>query len=388
MSWQSTVTSGIKTTFEHVGSFTARNGHAPKQLIPAQHRLSSIGGMYLGWQGGDQVRDAAYAENKTAEGEYKEIKSEDVPIILRPIYHTIEWNPYAGDAVNKWKGIAHQAIPAVFAAGGTMLGSALIFQLNGRTAKFNETMRKMKKGQKVTFYEADDAALHTQSDIPTWFAAATAGAGASSMVPILFSAGISERFRAASGVKNNIKNSVGGNLSPSNAHSERMEKVAYYVKLAIRSGGKINREWAEHFVDHSLEPIFGEILKRPGERERAIGIIHNTFQKTYDESWKKGLRGEDLIKAVSDKMKKIMGKTSPIAAGETEFSDGIERFVEDELKYDPTHMKFGNATPELRAATEWLAKITGGRKTSASWVEEYVRSQKQKAATGQATGRA
>ncbi|MEK6745705.1 MAG: hypothetical protein AABY33_01555 [Pseudomonadota bacterium] len=381
MGWQSKIVDGVKATGEYVGSFISRNGHA-QQTVPAQHRLSSIAGMYFGWVGGDKVRDALFAKNQTSEGEFVEVKREDVPLILRPIYHKIEWNPHSEESSEKWKKLLHQTIPAFTAAAGTMAGSALIFQLNGRSAAFKETMRKMKNGEAVGFHEADTATQFGQSGIYTWLAAATAGAGASSAIPILFSLGISGRFAAANAAKINLTNSIGGNLNSERALGERMDKIVFYVKSAINSGGKISRDWSKIFVEQSLEPNFGKVLNVPGEKEKAIDIIHKTVQGIYDKQHKSGLRGEKLIGAVSKEIKNHLGIIKPTinSQGKTEYH-GIEKFVREKLGYNFSSAILGNAIPWSRSLNEGFTKLTGiGKGSSAARTEEYIRQQERNAA--------
>jgi len=372
MYWQNKI-KAAKNAGEYLGRFVSSNAHA-QQAIPAQHRLLSAGGMFLGWVAGDKVRDAAFGVNQTSEGEFVELKREDIPLILRPIYHTIKWDPQSDAPSDKWKKLLHQSIPAVVAAGGTLAGSEMVFQMNGRAAGFiNAT--NMNKLSSVL--RTDGGVEYNQSRLPSIGTALTGGAGAASMIPIAYGAFLNLRFLLANGGKINIGNAIGGNLGPEKAIMERMGKVAFYVRSAANKEGKVSKDWAFIYVKEGLKPLFPERLNTPEKEEKAIQIVHDTFQQVYAEYETKGLKGDNLINAVKSKIESIMGDVQPTLneKGKIEYH-GFDKFVLEKLKYSFDDVKLGNAVPTMRAATEFVAENTGiGKEASATAQEERIRNQ-------------
>lgn len=376
MIWKgTTITSGVKEIGDYVGRFVSSNAHA-QQTIPALHRLLSAGGMYLGWIGGDKVRDALFAVNQTSEGEFVEVKREEVPIILRPIYHKIEWNPHSDAPGEQWKKILHQTLPAATAAAGTLAGSEMVFQMNDRAAGFIAG----RKSKELSLITADRITQYPQSRLFSVLTALTGGAGGASMLPIAYGAFLNLRFLLANGGKINLGNSAGGNLSPEKALTERIGKVAFYVKSATNSAGKIGEEWSQIFVKDVLKPIFGKNLDSPEKEEKIRKIIHGTFQKAYDELWEKGLRGEKLIEEVSNKMHNIMGDAKPVLnRGRIEYQ-GFDKYVQKDLGFNFDDITLGNSVSIIRTLTEWLAKTFGwGKNVSAEHHQNIIREQRRNA---------
>lgn len=377
MTWdKATITSGAKNIGDYVGRFVSSNAHA-QQTVPALHRLLSAGGMYIGWLGGDKVRDALFAVNQTSEGEFVEVKREEIPIILRPIYHKIEWNPHSDAPGDQWKKLLHQMLPAATAAAGTLAGSEMVFQMNGRAADFSAA----KNSKEISTVTAHMMAQYPQSRIFSALTALTGGAGGASMLPIAYGAFLNLRFLLANGGKINLGNYAGGNLSPEKALVERLGKVGFYVKSATNSAGKIGEEWSQIFVKEVLDPIFGKSLDTPEKIEKARKIVHGTFQRVYDESWKADLRGEELIEAVSKKMQKIMGDAKPVLNERNKIEyHGFDKFVQKDLGFNFDDVTLGNSVAIIRTINEWLAKTFGwGKHVSAENLQNILREQRRNA---------
>jgi hypothetical protein len=372
MYWQNKI-KAAKNAGEYLGRFVSSNAHA-QQAIPAQHRLLSAGGMFLGWVAGDKVRDAAFGVNQTSEGEFVELKREDIPLILRPIYHTIKWDPQSDAPADKWKKLLHQSIPAVVAAGGTLAGSEMVFQLNGRAAGIMDA-RNLRNP--VSALTADKVVEHGQSFFASIGTALTGGAGASSMLPIVYGALLNLRFLLANGGKINIGNAIGGNVGPEKAIMERMAKVAFYAKSAANKEGKLSKDWAVIYVKEGMKPLFPEKLNTREKEEEAIEIVHKKLQNIYDKHYAKGLRDDNLINAVSDEVKHEMGDAAPTLnkEGKIEYH-GFDKLILKDMKYSFDDVKLGNAVPIVRAATELAAEKAGIRKeVSAGAQEERIRNQ-------------
>ncbi|GEM_PF-2508949 len=369
MNWQNKIKGNVVNAGDYVGRFISTNGHA-QQAFPAMHRAAAVTGMYLGWKGGDKIRDALFAVNKTSEGGYDEIKREDVPFILRPIYHKIGWTPLSDKPSDKWKEILYDFLPAAGAAAGTVAGSMSIFHFNGRAAN----IAKYKNPNTiVSFVRADELVQHGQSALPLTITSAFGGFSADSLLIFLQGIGINSTYLAKSGNANNILNHSGGNLGPAKALAERIAKVPFYTKSAINSGGKISEDWAKIFVDRFLKPIFGKNLDTLEKETKAHKIVHNTFQEIYDKH-SKTLQGENLIKAVSDEMEIKFG-VPELTVGEKGkvIYQGIDKFVQESLGLKMEDVTLGNASPTVRAMHEGWVKFTGlGKSTSAASNQERL----------------
>ena len=122
---------GWKEKLELPGRFLEFGGHA-QQAIPSQHRLRNAAGMFIGWWALDQVRHVVFGVKMKSEGEYVEIKREDVPAPLQFLYKTIDWDPHSEAPEHQWKKLMYQLFPGVGAGVGAVAGSITAFQGNGR----------------------------------------------------------------------------------------------------------------------------------------------------------------------------------------------------------------------------------------------------------------
>ena len=374
MSLQSNITGKASGVGDYVGKFISTNGHA-QQALPAMHRAAAAGGMYLGWKAFDKGRDLVFGNDQTSEGVFVDNKREDFPVIVRFLHHSIDWNPHSDAPSDQWKKVLYQTMPAMGAALGTVAGSMSIFHFNGRAAGFAKA-----KDPKtlLSIMDADNAAQHSQAGWPLFFTSLFGGGSAASMLIYPYGVGLNSNFLLRSGNAINLANRSGGNLGPSKALAERIAKVPFYVKSAMKSGGKISREWAEILVDRAVKPIFSKSLNTPGKVEKAIDVAERKFQRIYTKHSKK-LKGESLIEAVSKEMDKTFGNHAPrMDRNGNIIKEGFDKIAPEYLGVKIKDAQFGNASPTARFIKEGTAKWTGiGRDTTAAkWLDRIIDQEK------------
>lgn len=354
MSLQGTIRSAVIDAMEFGGKFLSTNGHA-QQAIPAMHRLSAAGGMYLGWKAGDKVRDSVFGMDQISEGEFIEKKREDISAPLRFLHHSIDWNPHSDAPKDQWKKIVYQAMPAIGATIGTVSGSLGVFQFNGRAANFAKYNNPKTP---LSLMQADEAAQYAQAKWPLFATSLFGGASAASMLVVPYGIGLNENFKDRIGNAVNLLNRSGGNLGPAKALAERLAKVPFYVKSAENSGGKLSKDWANIFVKRTFKIQFPNELSTPEKEAEYINDVHNAFEKIYKEC--EHLKGEERIKAVSEKMKAKFGDASPIVDEKGKHTlQGYDKYVKEDTKLKAKNFVPGNASPRMRKMHDGIAKKTG-----------------------------
>lgn len=355
MNWQDKIENGIKRTGEFAGKFISQNGHA-QQKTPAQHRLLSAGGMFIGWLACDQLRDIIFGVNQTSEGEFVEIKREDVPAPLRFLHKTIDWNPHSDAPSDQWKKIAHQMMPAVGAGLGTLTGSLYAFQLNGRAHNFAEFKNPKNP---ISVMQADSAAQYAQSKPFRILTAITGGAAGSSMLVAAYGAMLNLAFATANGAKIFTGNISKSSAGPAKALAERIEKFPAYINSAFNENGKISEEWSKIFVTRILEPLFGSELKTEAAQEAARIKVHDTVQSIVNEHINLGLSQEEKIKKIVKAIEATLGDIAPkVDKDGTIIRSGFDTYLQ-KLGLRPENANIGNAIPFARKFNKFLEKTFG-----------------------------
>ncbi|MEQ1788908.1 MAG: hypothetical protein ABL857_00540 [Rickettsiales bacterium] len=377
MEWTNKIGDGVKRVVEPAAKFLQNGMHA-QQDIPGQHRLLAAGGMFTGWIALDKLRDIMFGFNQVSEGEYKEIKSKDVPAPLRFLHKTIDWNPHSDSPDEQWKKLAHQLIPAVGAGVGTVAGSMWAFNRNG--VEQNMKGLKASKTQKF-FMDAEAIAEHSHSKPLRILTAASGGFAAASMMPLVYGALLNLSFASANGARIFAGNLGMGNLGPAKALDAQLKGLAPYAKSAVNNDGKISDAWAKGFVDKVLTPLFGKDLKTPEAqievRNKIKGIVQNTFKKLEKTKFdikdpvtgitqNRVLTKDELAEALTKDVEKTLGYTKDPKTGKI-LNAGFDKTLE-ELGLHRENATLGNAIPAVRGFHEFLAK-TGIVKSSNSWLD-------------------
>lgn len=365
-----TIKGKIVDAADYVGKFISTNGHA-QQAIPAMHRLSAAGGMYLGWKGGDQMRDAVFANNQISEGEFVEKKKEEIPGPLRFMYHAIDWNPHSDAPSEQWKKILYQSMPAIGAALGTVAGSSAIFHFNGRAAKYAEFK---KPNTTLSVMDAEYATGYAQGGIHVFGTSLLGGASATSGLVVPYGMELNTGFYTRNGNAVNLFNRSGGNLAPPKALEERLAKVPFYIQSAIKSGGKISKDWASIFVRNTLKHQFPKDLDTTAKEAKAIDTVHGFLQEIYDKH-SKTLNGEELIKKVRKEAETKFGIIKPTydEKGQIVYH-GYDKLIKEDLSLKFEDLVLGNSSRFARAIKEGVSKVTGiGRSTTAeAWQQRII----------------
>lgn len=346
---------------DYAGKFVAEFSHA-QQPVPGQHRLLAAGGMFAGWVALDKLRDIVFGVNQVSEGEYHEIKREDIPAPLRFLHKTIDWNPHSDAPEEQWKKLAHQLIPAIGAAAGTVAGSMLAFEHDGKFV-FGEKSKahdysglKNSKGF-MSILNADHGAQYSQSRTMRILTAATGGFSAASMMPLVYGAMLNLSFATANGSRIFAGDIAMGGSASSLAHTKIMGTVDKFAKSVAASGGKGSDAWAEGFVKKVLGPMFSKNLKDPKAQAEVREKIKTLIEREFNTEKGKGLSGEALNKALTDDIKRIFGNSK----------DGLDKTLV-ELGLDKKDATLGNAIPLVRKLNEFLVKLGIGKKTGVeSW---------------------
>ncbi len=394
MTWRETISKAGR----NAGQYLIDNSHA-QQAIPSQHRLLAASGMFVGWWALDKIRDIVFGMNQISEGEFEEVKKEDVPLPLRFLHKTIDWNPHSDDPNEQWKKLAHQMLPAIGAGFGTMAGSMGAFEMNGRAQKFADS----KHLKSLSFMDAEWLSQYAQAKPLRMLTAFTGGFSAASMMPLVYGAFLNLSFASANGARIFSGNFANGAAGPAKALDAKLGTLPTFIKDAVDHNGKINDAWAKGFVEKVLTPLFGKDLKTHEAQVEVRHKLQKIFKDTFDKY--KGLNPEELpkikklmeekkvtdvsqlrlsekqiheafIDAVSSDMKKIFGNNK----------QGFEVSLE-KLGLKVENAKLGNANPTIRAFNEFLVKVgIRDKSASAESFAERVTNHRKNAATSAAIG--
>lgn len=328
-----------KKALGFAGDFLENGAHA-QQPIPSQHRLKAAGGMFVGWWGMDKLRDIMFGYTQKSEGEYIEVKLEDVPAPLRWLHKTIEWNPYSDSPENLHKKALYQSMPLVGAAAGTLMGSIIAFIPNGLGAKFAAAT----KAESLTLLEADTAFQYKQSGIFSWLTAAFGGFSAASGLTPVYGGALNARFAAANGARVWLPEWLGGgglkmgSSNPAKAMNALLEGVPTYIKATENGMENALEIWATK-VSYSFETLFAKDFKNPEVQAEARQKIQEFVEKSYKRHKAEGLDLAGLQEIVKADAKKHFS------------GNAFEQFATKELGLKLENVTLGNANPIFRAIT-------------------------------------
>jgi len=327
MSWKDKIKQGL----EFPAKFMAQNGQA-QQAIPNQHRLLNAGGMFIGWIALDKIRHIVFGVQQKSEGEYVEVKREDVPAPLRFLHKTIDWDPHSETPENQWRKLAYQLFPGVGAGVGAVAGSMMQFEVAGRA----HTMETLKKSKSLNLIDADSLAQYSQA-MPLRILTAFFGTfSAASGLTFLYGLFLNHSFAAANGARifSPFRGALNVGISnPGKALDEQLSNLAAHVKVASKSGGEISDAWAKQFSGAILEPLFGHELKTAASQEKARATLQKIVKESYHKFQKSGEPAEKIAKAVTEDITKKLGKAN------------IEKTLRDEFHLDPAKATPGKANP-------------------------------------------
>lgn len=344
MDWQGKIGEGIKRTSDYAGKFLLNGGHA-QQDIPAQHRLLSAGGMFLGWMAVDQLRDVIFGVNQISEGDFQEIKREEVPAPLRFLHKTIDWNPHSDAPHEQWKKLAHQLLPAIGAGIGTVAGSMYAFERNGRAQQFANIKNSKTP---LLFMDAEMAAQYSHSRALRILTAATGGFSAASMMPLIYGAFLNLSFASANGARIFAGDLAMGSAGPAKALETQLGTLPAYAKAAFNSKGEISEAWAEGFVKKVLTPLFGKDLKDPKSQLEVRHKIQDILKTSFDRHKTEGLNEAKFAEAVTADMKRIFGNNKD--------GNGFDKAIHT-LGLHKDNATMGNAIPPVRRFNKYLANL-------------------------------
>lgn len=369
MQWQEDIKRGAVNHIEKAAKFLQSGAHA-QQAIPAQHRLLAAACMFVGWFALDKMRDIIFGVNQLTEGEYEEIKREDVPAPLRFLHKTVDWNPHSDAPDDQWKKVAYQLFPAIGAGVGTVAGSMYAIERVGRTQNFMDTLKK----KPYALLDADWLAQNVQAKPLRVLTAITGAFSAASMAPLIYGAMLNLSFATATGGRIFTGNLKYGNANPDRNMKTLLGNLSEYVKDAINKDGKISNKWAEGVVDRVLRPLFKKDLQDPKKQAEVRESIHNILKGTFEKYSKlkpeefaenpvlqklmeakkienvskltdKDIRGL-VVDAVSADIKEVFGNNS----------NGFDKTLA-KLGLDINDAKVGNAIPFAREFNDFLVKI-------------------------------
>ena len=339
-----------KKALGFAGDFLENGAHA-QQSIPSQHRLKAAGGMFVGWWGLDKLRDYMFGYNQKSEGEYVEIKPEDVPLPLRWLHKSVEWDPYSDSPENLHKKALYQTMPLVGAAVGTLLGSMSAFMVKTPSGlTLAETFVKNTNAKSLTLLEADTAFQYKQSGIFSWLTAAFGGFSAASGLTPAYGAALNARFAAANGARVWIPEWLAklfgiegglkmGNASPAKAMDALLKSVPSYIKAAENGMEDALEIWADTVNNRVIETLFAKDFKNPEVQAAARQKIQEFVEKSYQRHKAEGLDLAGLQTIVAEDAKKNLG------------GGAFEQFATKELGLDIKNVTLGNANPIFRAIT-------------------------------------
>jgi hypothetical protein len=266
-----------------------------------------------------------------SEGEYIEVKREDVPPPLRFLHKTIDWDPHSEEAEHQWKKLAYQFFPGVGAGIGAVAGSMLAFELNGRA----NTYKNMTQAKTLNLMDADTAAQYSQAMPLRALTAAFGTFSSASGLTFLYGLFLNSSFAAANGAKIFTGALSKGALGPARALESQLGSIGAYVKEAAKAGGEINESWAKQFVERVLEPLFGHELHTAEAQAKARETLQKIVRQSYEKFGENGRPAEEIAKAVTDDLKVRLGK------------DKIGEVLLKEFGLDPLNATLGNANPML-----------------------------------------
>lgn len=322
---------------EVLGKFLANGGHA-QQEIPAQHRLLNAGGMFMGWAALDQLRHIMFGLQMKSEGEYVEVKREDVPAPLRFLHKTIDWDPHSEAPEHQWKKLVYQFMPGAGAGVGAVMGSMYAFQRNGREQQYKAA--NLKGLDKLNMMDADFVAQFAQST-PLRIAAGFFGtfSAASGLTPV-YGLFLNNAFAASNGAKI-FSGFSKGNLAPHKALDAQLDMVGSYVQQGLKTG-KIDETWAHEFSQRVLRPLFGHELNTPELQEQAVKKLQAMFEHSYNRFNAHGRPAKEIADAVTKDLKQKLGAAN------------IEKTLEREFGLHPKNAVLGNANPIIRQFNDML----------------------------------
>lgn len=377
MQWQDRMDIGnIKKTaagfIEPAAKFIQNGAHA-QQVIPAQHRLGAAGGMFLGWFALDKMRDIIFGVNQLTEGEYEEVKREDVPLPLRFLHKTVDWNPHSDAPADQWKKVAYQLLPAIGAGVGTVGGSMYAIERTGRTQNFMDVVKK----KPYTLLDADWLSQNVQAKPLRVLTAITGAFSAASMAPLIYGAFLNLSFATATGGRIFTGSFAPGNANPERAVKTLLGNLPEYVK-----DGKINDKWAQNIVDKGLMPFFKKDLTDPKKQEEVRTAINSMLKNSFEKynnmnpaelaaipGVKKILEAKKIndISKLTDKETKSLvmeAFVSDIKAAFGNSSKGFDQTL-SKIGLDINKAEVGNAIPFAREFNDFLTKV-GIREKAAS----------------------
>jgi len=338
MGWKDKIKQGL----EYPGRFLENGGHA-QQTIPSQHRLLNAGVMFIGWWGLDKVRKAVFGMEQKSEGEYVEVKREDIPAPLRFLYKTIDWNPHSESPEDQWKKLTYQLFPAVGAGVGAVIGSEMAFQFNNRAHAY----AKNSKASTLNIMDADASAQYSFA-MPLRALSAFFGTfSAASGLTFLYGMFLNNAFLAANGARMFTGSLRKGNAGPAKALEAQLGTLSEYVKAAAKSGGEVSDAWAGQFVERVLEPLFGHELQTPAAQEKARAALQHIVEESYHKFLQNGKPAAEIAKAVSEDLTKQLSK------------DRIGEVLKKKFGLDPANAMLGNANKAHRTLIKPLQDAFG-----------------------------
>lgn len=329
----------FKQAVEWPGKFLENGGHA-QQEIPSQHRLLNAGGMFIAWWAMDKIRHIVFGYKMKSEGEYIEVKREEVPASLRFLHKAIEWDPHSETPENQWKKLAYQLFPGVGAGVGATLGSIYAFNRNGREQRYATTTAQ----KSLSMLDADYAAQFAQSTPLRVLAGFFGTFSAASGLTFMYGFFLNPAFASANGAKIFAGSLKHGNASPEKALGTELGKLGSYIEEAVKTG-KVREEWAQTFEARVLEPLFGHELKTPEAQAKAVKTLQGIVEDSYKKFNANGKPAKEIAKAVTDDITAKLGK------------GGIEKTLKESFGLDPKKAVVGNANPIIRDFNEFLASL-------------------------------
>ncbi len=355
-----------RATVDWAAGFMTNGAHA-QQATPSQHRTRAAVGMFIGWLAGDKLRDYMFGITQKSEGEYVEVKHEDVPLPLRFLHKVVEWDPHSDAPEEQYKKILYQSIPMITAGLGTIAGSMSAFGfakagslganlgMNSRGKMFEDYI----KASKLNPLQADMASHYAQAGT---FRALTAGFGgfsAASMLNIVYGMMLNVSFLLANGARAfGFGGGVGmGNFAAHRSAEVLIGGVGNYVK-AFKNGDKaMLEEFADTFVHRVLSPLFKIDLKNPAKQAEVRNIIKNHLEKSYELN--KHLDTAQVAEAVAEDFKKFVG------GAKVDDPNILNHKVLEKMGLDINHITLGGAFPGLREFLEKLGFIGKNKQAEA-----------------------
>lgn len=144
-----------------IAEYLAENAY----VAPGFHRLLNAAGLATGLWGGRQVMDVVTARNSDG----STLSYTDTPVILRPLYAKMTYNPYSDDASDRWKFVVDKLAPAIPGALGAWAGSYhFAHGLNGANKPFHgptaTVKTKMEVGKEYSLQISDSRMRSHQAD--------------------------------------------------------------------------------------------------------------------------------------------------------------------------------------------------------------------------------